>query len=264
MRRLSLLLGFLLLAVPAVARQAPQACRTHFHDGELPDPVPKAAPGTRLLCYSAFATFHSGDTRTALWSAEHLTQARIRKAEALSRPDPAPFHTEALLPPGRRAEPRDYRKSGFDQGHVAPNGDMPTPKAQRESFSLANMVPQDPCNNRRLWRAMEDKVRGLAEEGADLYVVTGPIFEADPPETIGRGVKVPSHLFKAVLNAETGAAAAYVVLNNAVTDVRVVSIAALVELTGVDVFPTLAEDTRQAAAELPHIPPATEACDLGN
>ena len=60
-------------------------------------------------------------------------------------------HADANLPNDDRAELSDYVRSGFDRGHMAPNGDMPTRSGQYESFTLANMVLQNPNNNRYIW-----------------------------------------------------------------------------------------------------------------
>ena len=65
------------------------------------------------------------------------------------------FHPEPSLPAGVRSELSDYRRSGYDQGHVAPNGDMGDEASQRDSFSLANMIPQDRNHNAGLWAAIK-------------------------------------------------------------------------------------------------------------
>ncbi|WP_407927568.1 DNA/RNA non-specific endonuclease [Belnapia mucosa] len=57
-------------------------------------------------------------------------------------------------------------RSGFDRGHMAPSGDMAPLEGQAESFSLANLVPQNPGSNRCLWEGTESAVRELAlQEG---------------------------------------------------------------------------------------------------
>ncbi len=68
-----------------------------------------------------------------------------------------------------------------------------------ESFSLANIVPQDPPNNRRIWSRIEQAVRRLVEESGDAYVVTGPLFSGRQLQTIGESrVFVPTQLYKVV------------------------------------------------------------------
>lgn len=56
----------------------------------------------RPLCFSAFALLHSGVTRSALWSAEHLTRESVRSARSLDRQNL--FHAEAALPVAERSE----------------------------------------------------------------------------------------------------------------------------------------------------------------
>lgn len=87
-----------------------------------------------------------------------------------------------------------------------------------ESFSLANVVPQNPSNNRRIWSRIEEAVRRLTEQSGDAYVVTGPLFSGRQLQTIGESrVLVPTQLFKVVyLPARTLAFA--VVVENIQTD----------------------------------------------
>lgn len=92
----------------------------HYEAGRFPallnaklgrDPYP--------MCFSGFATLFSRVTRTPIYSAEHLTAARVRVAGSMIRYDA--FHAETNLPPEVRSELTDYRHSGHDRGHMAPN-----------------------------------------------------------------------------------------------------------------------------------------------
>ena len=172
------------------------ACPQHYVGGVAPEITSvKVAARTTELCYEAFGVEYSGVTRTPLWSAEHLVRANVESAQAMSRQNS--FHAESQLPAGERAELADYARSGFDRGHMAPNGDMPTRSAQFESFTLANMVPQDPNNNRYIWEGMESAVRRLAKSDGEVYVISGPAFLGTELQQIGN-VLVPTHLFKVV------------------------------------------------------------------
>src|SRR3546814_5936594 len=101
---------------------------------------------SRESCYSSFAALHSGVSRTALWSAEFLSKDRIGSARKIERT--SEFFAETQIPVSESAELDDYRRSGYDRGHLAPSGNMPNKESQAESFSLANNVPQNGELNR--------------------------------------------------------------------------------------------------------------------
>jgi endonuclease G len=249
MLRVLLVLTILLLALPA--RAQPMPCPEDFAGGQPPALLnPRLGTGTRLLCYQAFALLHSAVTRTALWSADHLTAERVEAARTLPRQ--GQFHPEGRLPPGERASLADYARSGYDRGHLSPNGDMATPESQQESFSLANMVPQAPQLNRNLWAAVEEAVRKLAKREGSLYVVTGPVFQGAQLQQLRGRVLVPSAVYKAVYAPARGQAAAYVCQNRDDATCAVVSIPQLTQFTGVNPFPGV------TAASSPLILPTPE------
>src|SRR4051812_1114076 len=194
-------LVILALLWPRIADAAPSACPEHFLDGQVPDVVNgKLLAKARPLCFSGFAVLHSGVTRTPLYAAEHLSRARIEAARQLERADS--FHEEARLPPDERADLSDYARSGYDRGHMAPAGDMPDPAAMAESFTFANIVPQNPEDNRNLWEAVESAVRGLALRSGEVYVITGPLFEGDDLRSLKGRVLVPTRIYKAVYDVK--------------------------------------------------------------
>jgi endonuclease G len=248
-----LLLALSLLLAAGPAAGATTACPEHFQGGQAPEVLnPRLLAGTRALCYRAFAVLHSATTRTALYSAEHLTRDGIAAARGLPRD--SEFHAEPALPPEERAELQDYARSGFDRGHMAPSGDMPDDEAQQESFSLANMVPQAPKLNRGTWADIEGAVRKLAERQGEIYVVTGPIFRGAELQRVG-DVIVPTQVFKAVLDPRRGLAAAYVAKNVDSSPWAVVSMAQLADLTGLNVFPALPAAARTTLLRLPRPTP---------
>jgi endonuclease G len=241
---------FVLLFASAPAEAARTTCPDRFVGEQAPDLLnAELAARTRELCYSGFAVLHSGVTRTPLWSAEHLTRAHVNAAHDLIRVNR--FHADPHLPAAERAELADYARSGFDRGHMAPSGDMPDPQSQEESFSLANMIPQNPNNNRSLWEGIESAVRNLTRKQGELYVVTGPIYAGATLQQLNGRVLVPTSIFKAVYDPKRQQAGAYIVPNAAGDRWEAVSLAELARISGLDVFPALPASIKDNAMALP-------------
>ena len=240
---------FFLAAILIAPQAAAAACPQHFFNGTPPTLTnPKLAQKTRQLCYTEFALLHSGMTRTPLWVAEHLTPRRAKGARALNRVNN--FHADPNLPPDERAELSDYARSGFDRGHMAPAGDMTTPQGMEESFSLANMVPQNSDNNRNLWESIERAVRDYSERH-EVYVVTGPIFRGENLQALKGRVLVPTHIAKAVYQPKLNAGAAYLTPNQEGTEYRIISLAELQQMSGMDPFPQISANAKQTLLSVP-------------
>ena len=97
------------------------------------------------------------------------------------------------------ATPDDYKRSGYDRGHLLPSADRDdTPSENRATFYLSNVSPQCAGLNRQIWRLLEEQVRRWAAAYDSLYVVTGPELVPGLPRIKG-GVGVPRRYFKALL-----------------------------------------------------------------
>lgn len=188
-----------LLLAFATVTSANEACTSIHPGGQAPVLTnQKLAPKTRYLCFEDFAVLHSGITHTPLWSAEHLTRESLASAKGLTRTNR--FYEEPSLPAGEGATLADYRHAqDIDRGHMSPAGDRKDAQAMSESFTMANMVPQESSLNRHLWSHIESSVRYLTKKSGEAYVVTGPLFIGKQLQTIGANrVFVPTQIFKVV------------------------------------------------------------------
>lgn len=214
-------------------------CRQVFANGKPPVMSASAEMLPRSLCFSAFAVLHSGKSHTPIYVAERLSSAVLLAAQGGQRTNK--FYADARLPRAERSELDDYRGSGFDRGHMAPAGDMATDESMAQSFSLANMVPQYPINNRKAWASIEKATRKYVMRAAgDVYVITGPVFEGTPPTIGSNQVWVPQHLFKLVYDPASNRAWVHWLDNS--DDARVgkpISYEELVRRTGIRFLPDM-------------------------
>ena len=101
----------LIFLAPPVYGNGLEGCEEHVKYG-----APSLEPV--LLCRTGYALSHDVDHKVPDWVAYHLTRKKMKGTFPRSndfRPDPD-------LEPGQRAELKDYKRSGYDRGHMAPAG----------------------------------------------------------------------------------------------------------------------------------------------
>lgn len=229
-----------------------QQCPSNFYLGVAPkitDADSKMGEFSYNLCLNGFAVKYSGVSKTPLWSAEYLTARRLAQASKLERADS--FHVEERIPSVHSATLLDYKNSGYDRGHLAPNADMANTQQQYDSFSLVNIAPQRPALNRSLWREVESDVRGFVYENNEAYVVTGTAFTNARIKQLNKSVLVPSAIYKAVFIPSRDEAAVYYAPNDDSLKLEVISLKELESRIGFDVFPGVSEEVKAKAADLP-------------
>jgi endonuclease G len=237
------LLTTLGLAQASHAAEDFAACPQFFANARPPVVAPR--PTNRALCYDAFAILHSGESKTPVFVAERLNRASVDDAHEKRTNR---FFADARLRAAERAALDDYKDSGYDRGHMAPAGDMPTAQAMAQSFSLANMVPQAPEHNRGVWaKSVEKATRNYAKRAAgDVFVITGPVYVPSIAQSPGIGagqVRVPKFLFKLVYDQSQNRAWAYWQENSDATRAsKPISYAELVKRTGTEFLPGVRPD----------------------
>ena len=130
------------------------------------------------------------------WVIYKLTQAEVQ-AQVAKRTNR--FREDPEIPTGS-ATNADYRKSGYDRGHLAPAADMAfSMQTMADSFFFSNMSPQVPAFNRGIWKRLEEQVRKFALQEGEIMVVTGPVLPKEKSITIGNNkVTVPDRYYKVV------------------------------------------------------------------
>ena len=147
------------------------------------------------------------------------------------------------------ADWKNYKKSGFDKGHLCPAADMDFSKsAFKETFFTSNISPQLHVFNNGVWKRLEEKVRYWAGKYDGIYVVTGGVLNPSL-KTIGREkVAVPKYFYKILMDDTNGKyrMIAFMIPNEKSDKPLysfVVSVDSLEKITGIDFFPKLDNET---------------------
>ncbi|AIM59666.1 endonuclease [Cellulophaga lytica] len=110
-----------------------------------------------------------------------------------------PYFIEDPKVKTKSADWRNYKRSGYDRGHLCPAGDRRFAlQAYNETFYTSNITPQKNDFNAGVWNRLEKKVRQWVKRDKELYVVTGGVLKGRMDEIGDEDVAVPNYFYKIV------------------------------------------------------------------
>lgn len=216
---------------------------------------------TRVLRNDGFLVGWSDLRGNPLW-VQYRLRAIPADAPRLRRPQRFSRDWRALNSIGHD----DYSGSGYDRGHLAPNyaiSRLYGAQAQQDTFLMTNITPQRPNLNQKLWQRLEEvEADVFAPRYGELWVLTGPVFDADIQRLPGAArVELPDAYFKIYAAPAAGPRDEPLLLALLVPqtmrgteplDQFVTSIDRVEELTGFDFFPLMSVELQarlEAAAD---------------
>lgn len=171
------------------------------------------------------------------------------------------------LQPNLKENSFNDKGDDYDKGHQIPSADRQRSNndklINRQTFYYTNITPQSGKNmNQKIWRNLEDAVRGWGSGKDTLYVVTGAMPTTPTDKTInytidnnGNKVAIPKYYFKALARKvnEQFQTIAYKLDNTPYKDgnynVGIISVKELEELTGFTFFPDRPEITESIKSQ---------------
>ncbi|CAL7947163.1 unnamed protein product [Xylocopa violacea] len=164
----------------------------------------------QVRSFENFVLSYDRRNRVAHWVFEHLNKDNLQSSKEISRSN-CEFKPDPNIHPFFRSDNSDYKRSGYDRGHLAAAGNHKCSQtAIDQTFYLSNMAPQVGVGfNRDSWNRLEKYVRHLTKVYKEVYVCTGPLYlpkvDIDGKkyvryEVIGLNhVAVPTHFYKIVV-----------------------------------------------------------------
>jgi endonuclease G len=157
----------------------------------------------QIIHHEGFTVSYNADFRIANWTAYELTanEAKSKNVKRQTRFSPDPKVE------GATATDDDYKRSGYDRGHLVPAGDMKwSEEGMRASFYYSNICPQNKKLNTGLWSNIERQCRTWAARYGEVVIVTGPVIE-DTMNRLGKNeIGIPDQFYKVVSSTAGGKA----------------------------------------------------------
>lgn len=194
----------------------------------------------QIIKHDYYTLSYSEKHEQAEWIAYELKKSYLRNND-FKRPY---FIKDPKVKTGS-ADWQNYKKSGYDKGHLCPAGDMEFAiNAYNDTFFTSNISPQIHDFNAGVWNKLEQKVRYWATKYEDIYVITGGVLQPSL-KTIGKEkVSVPNYFYKILLDNSNGQYRMIAFLVPSKKSDKplyefVVSVDSLERMTGIDFFPKL-------------------------
>jgi len=194
----------------------------------------------QIIQHDYYTLSYSEKYEQAEWVAYELKKNYVR-----SNNFKRPYFIEDPKVKTGSADWRNYKKSGYDKGHLCPAGDMEFDiNAYNDTFFTSNISPQLHDFNSGVWNRLEQKVRYWATKYDGIYVITGGILQPSLP-TIGKEkVSIPNYFYKVLLDNSNGQYRMIAFLVPSKNSDKplydfVISVDSLEKMTGIDFFPKL-------------------------
>lgn len=239
-----------------ITRPSDVACSARELSLKLAIPEFTKSTKSQVIEHVGYTVSYNEQKRNPNWVAYELTAEEV--AGTVKRGDD--FVRDPLVI-GRQADDSDYRKSGWDRGHIAPAADMKwSGQAMEESFYMSNISPQNNNLNRGVWKSIEETVRDIALKYGSILVVSGPVFTTkNGLGHIGKNrVMVPNAFYKVLMVDNGGYEAIGFYCENVAgrksLSSYVMSVDQIEEIAGIDFFPALPDEVEEVVESRYNLP----------
>ncbi|XP_054164094.1 endonuclease G, mitochondrial-like [Oppia nitens] len=172
-----------------------------------------------IRTYDNFVLSYDRRNRTANWVLEYMSGHQMSADNDSGHIDRKgiEFFQDSTIHEYWRSSNDDYRRSGYDRGHLAAAGNhRHDRRLMSQTFVLSNISPQVGKGfNRDAWNRLEKYCRWRARRSDNTWLCTGPLYlPARGPtdsklyvkyEVIGKNhVAVPTHFFKVLVTETNG------------------------------------------------------------
>ncbi|CAA6798345.1 MAG: DNA/RNA endonuclease G [uncultured Sulfurovum sp.] len=129
-----------------------------------------------------------------------LNGEKVNRINIKKRPS---FHTEKSLNREYRVSPKSYSKTGYDRGHMANDASFDwSIESLNATYTMANIVPQEPRVNRYHWVKVERYARLVARKLGSLNVVNIIQYTSNPKRLKKQNIAIPKGFYKILYNKE--------------------------------------------------------------